>query len=83
MAEKKPDVEETPEEESPTTPAREIHPDVLELAQKLTDRVNDLLDGVDTLDANNWLQAAQDIDAVNAQLQNLLVETPAKKSTKK
>lgn len=59
-----------------TKPASDIHPDVLQLAQKIVDRVDDLVLGVESLDANNWLQAADDIDSLNQQLQALLIDTP-------
>jgi hypothetical protein len=74
-------VTETPQ----AVPASDIHPDVLDLAQSLTDKVNELVAGVETLDANNWLSKADEIDALNSQLQALLVEAPEKtsKSTSK
>jgi hypothetical protein len=59
-----------------------VNPDVLNLAQQIVDKVNELVEGVESLDANNWLSLADDIDALNAQLQGLLVEAPEKKSTK-
>jgi len=62
-------------------PASDVHPDVLELAQKITDKVNDLLDGVDGQNFDSVRTAADQLDALNEQLQNLLVEP--KKSTKK
>lgn len=46
--------------------------DVLDLAQKLTDKVSELVDSVETLDGNKWLGYADQIDALNSQLQNLL-----------
>jgi len=60
-----------------TVPASDIHPDVLDLAQKITDKVDELVTGVESLDANNWLSAADQIDALNSQLQALLVAKPA------
>lgn len=65
-----------------TAPASEIHPDMLNLAQQIVDKVNELVAGVESLDANNWLSLADDIDALNSQLQALLVEVPAKSSSK-
>lgn len=59
-----------------TTPASDIHPDVLDLAQQITDKVNELVDQVETLDGNNWLNLADQIDALNNQLQDLLLPTP-------
>jgi len=67
---------------SETAPASEVHPDILNLAQQIVDKVNDLVAGVESLDANNWLSLADDIDSLNNQLQGLLVEAPAKSSTK-
>jgi outer membrane murein-binding lipoprotein Lpp len=65
-----------------TTPASDIHADVLDLAQKIVDKVNELVANVETLDANKWLGLADDIDALNNQLQALLIETPEKPSAK-
>lgn len=57
--------------------------DVLDLAQKLTDKVSELVDSVETLDGNKWLGYADQIDALNSQLQNLLApEEPEKASEK-
>lgn len=64
-----------------TVPASDIHPDVLELAQKISDLAKELTVQVETLDANNWLSIADQIDQVNSQLQSMLVEKP--KQTKK
>jgi len=64
----------------PPVPASDVHPDVLELAQKITDKVNDLLDGIDAQNFDSVRTAGEQIDALNAQLQNLLVEP--KKSKK-
>lgn len=66
------------EEKAAPVPASNLHPDVLELAQKITDKVDDLVMGVETLDANNWLSKADEIDVLNSQLQALLVEAPKK-----
>jgi hypothetical protein len=65
-----------------TAPATDVHPDILNLAQQIVDKVNELVAGVESLDANNWLSIADDIDSLNNQLQGLLVEAPAKSSTK-
>ena len=62
-----------------TVPASDIHPDVLQLVQKITDKVDQLVDAVESLDANNWLTYADDIDAMNAQLQAMLVAAPEPK----
>lgn len=62
---------------SETAPASDIHPDVTELAQKIVDKVNELVSGVETLDANNWLQSADEIDILNQQLQALIIKAPA------
>lgn len=63
-------------------PASDIHPDVLELAQKITDEADALVQGLESMDANNWMAAADKIDALNSQLQNLLLPPPPPKSTK-
>lgn len=65
-----------------TESASSIHPDVLQLAQKISDKVEELADAVETLDANNWLNITDEILKLNEQLQSLLVETPTK-TTKK
>lgn len=69
-----------------TSPASTIYPDVLQLVQAITDEVNALVVGVESLDANNWLTSADKIDALNSQLQALLIPTPpsttSAKSTK-
>lgn len=65
------------------TPASDVHPDVLELAQKIVDKVNELVSGVESLDANNWLTAADEIDSLNNQLQSLLLPPQEKKTTSK
>lgn len=62
-------------------PASDIHPDVLELVQKIVDLVNELVAGVETLNANNWLEKADQIDSLNNQLQAMLLPPPPKKST--
>jgi hypothetical protein len=54
-------------------PASEIHPDVADLAQRIVDEVNKLVAGVETLDANNWLESADVIDRLNQQLQAILI----------
>jgi hypothetical protein len=54
-------------------PASEIHPDVTDLAQRIVDEVNKLVAGVETLDANNWLESADVIDRLNQQLQAILI----------
>jgi hypothetical protein len=60
--------------EAPDNPAAsDIHPDVLEVVQKIVDLVSDLVSGVETLDANNWLDKADKIDALNNQLQGMLL----------
>jgi hypothetical protein len=64
-----------------TAPASDIHPDVLGLAQQITDKVDELVQGVESLDANNWLSLADDIDALNSQLQALIIPTPPKETT--
>lgn len=64
-----------------SVPASDVHPDVLALAQKISDKTAALVNGVDTLDANNWLPIADEIDALNSQLQSMLIAKPAK-STK-
>lgn len=56
--------------------ASEIHPDVLALAQQISDEASQLVSGVETLDANNWLAHADKIDALNNQLQALLLPPP-------
>lgn len=69
---------ETPE----TAPASDVHPDVVELAQQIVDMTHELVSAVETLDANNWLSYADKLDALNSQLQSLIIEKPvAKKST--
>lgn len=60
---------------SNTAPASEIHPDVLHLTQQIVDKVNKLVSGVETLDANNWLALADEIDALNNQLQALIISS--------
>lgn len=65
---------------SETAPASEIHPDVLELAQKICDEAAELVEGVETLDANNWLDHADKIDALNSQLQHLIIPAPEKET---
>lgn len=63
--------------------ASDIHPDVLQLTQKIVDKVNELVAGVETLDANNWLDKADDIDKLNEQLQAMLLPPqPQKRTTK-
>lgn len=74
---------ETPTPEPESAKASDIHPDVLKLAQQITDKVDSLVQGVETLDANNWLAAADEIDNLNNQLQSLLIPAPEKKSTTK
>jgi len=61
---------------SETVPVSDLHPDVLDLVQKMVDKVNELVAGVESLNANNWLSLADDIDVLNNQLQALLVEAP-------
>jgi hypothetical protein len=65
-----------------TSPASDIHPDVLDLAQAITDEVNTLVAGVESLDANKWLTSADKIDALNSQLQALIIPTPSETTTK-
>ena len=59
-----------------TVPASDIHPDVLSLAQKISDAASELVAQVETLDANNWLKYADEIDSLNSQLQAMLVAKP-------
>ena len=66
-----------------TVPASEIHPDVLELAQKIADLTHELVLQVETLNAENWLTLADKIDAANSQLQALLISTPKKSAKEK
>jgi hypothetical protein len=68
---------------SESAPAQDIHPDVLELAQKIADETAKLVQGVETLDAANWLSSADKIDALNSQLQALIITVPAKATTTK
>lgn len=56
-----------------TTPAAEIHPDVLKLAQDIVDETEALVSDVETLDANKWLSHADKLDTLNKQLQALLL----------
>lgn len=56
-----------------TTPAAEIHPDVLKLAQDIVDETEALVSDVETLDANKWLAHADKLDTLNQQLQALLL----------
>jgi len=63
---------------SETTSASDIHPDITGLAQQIVDKVHELVAAVETLDANKWLNYADDIDALNSQLQALLIPAPAK-----
>ena len=60
-------------------PASDIHPDVLDLASKIVAKVDQLVAGVETLDANNWLKYADQIDSLNQQLQALLLPPPPTK----
>lgn len=55
---------------------KDIDADVMELAQKITDKVSQLVDAVETLDGNKWLGFADQIDALNSQLQNLILPEP-------
>jgi hypothetical protein len=68
---------------SDTASASDIHPDVLELAQKIADETAKLVQGVETLDAANWLSSADKIDALNSQLQALIIPTTTKATTTK
>ena len=61
---------------SETAQASDIHPDVLKIAQAICDKVHELTLQVETLDANNWLKLADEIDALNSQLQALLIPAP-------
>ena len=63
--------------------AAEIYPDVADLAQKIVDKTNELVTGVESLDANNWLSLADDIDSLNSQLQALLIPVPPEHSSHK
>lgn len=67
---------------SETASAYDIHPDVLDLAQKIVDETRVLVAGVESLDATRWLTSANKIDQLNDQLQALIIPTPPK-STKK
>lgn len=66
---------------SETVPASDIHPDVLELCQKISDAANELVLQVESMDGNQWLASADKIDSLNNQLQAMLVAKPA--TTKK
>lgn len=57
--------------------ASDVHPDVLQLAQQITDKVDELLNQVETLDANKWFAIANQIESLNGQLKGLLVTPPA------
>jgi hypothetical protein len=59
-----------------TAPASDIHPDVANLAQQIVDETNEMIAGVETLDASNWLSHADKIDSLNKQLQGLLIPVP-------
>lgn len=59
-----------------TAPASEVNPDVLNLTQRIVDKVNELVAGVESLDANNWLSLADEIDSLNNQLQAMIVAKP-------
>jgi hypothetical protein len=61
---------------SETISASDLHPDVLALTQKISDKASQLVSQVETLDANNWLTIADEIDALNSQLQAMLVAKP-------
>jgi hypothetical protein len=65
-----------------TVLASDIHPDVLQIAQKIGNEVADLLAGIETLDANNWLKHADVIEELNLQLQSLLIVKPKNTSEK-
>ena len=65
-----------------TIKASDLHPDVMELCQKITDKVHELVLQVESLDANKWLGLADEIDALNSQLQEMLVEKPAHAKSK-
>jgi len=66
---------------SQNAPASEIYPDVADLAQQIVDKVKELVAGVETLDANNWLSLADQIEALNLQLQAVLVPAPETSET--
>lgn len=51
----------------------DINDDVRDLAQRIVDKVDELVAAVETLDGNKWLTLADQIDALNFQLQNVLV----------
>jgi len=65
----------------PAVPASDIHPDVLDLAQKISDKTADLLDAVESQDNNTVKTLVDEVDALNSQLQNLLIE-PKKSGAK-
>lgn len=60
-----------------TAPASDIHPDVLDLAQKIVDETEKLVADVETLDASKWLTHADKLDSLNKQLQGLLIPAPS------
>jgi len=66
---------------SETATAYELHPDVLDLVQQISDKVSELVDAVETLDGNKWLHIADEIDKLNSQLQEMLVAKPPEQST--
>jgi hypothetical protein len=61
----------------------DINSDVLTLAQKIADKVEDLIEGVETLDGNNWLKHADAIVKLNDQLQNIVFPETAPESKSK
>lgn len=56
-----------------TEKASDIHPDVLNLAQQIADKTNEMIEQVESLDAQKWFPIANDIEQLNNQLQNLLL----------
>lgn len=69
--------------ETENVPASDIYPDVYELLEQVVEAVNELVKGVETLDANNWLAQADKIDSLNNQLVGILIPQPKKSTTKK
>lgn len=67
---------------SETVAASDIHPDVLEICQKISDAANELVLQVESMDGNQWLATADRIDSLNNQLQSMLVAKPTTTSKK-
>jgi hypothetical protein len=69
------DSEPVEEDEAPAeSPKQTINADVKALAQQIADECSALVSGIETLDANNWFEHANKLDALNSQLQALLVD---------